>query len=195
MPPSTQVDGATSYTASVTAPNGAVSDYGDVGAGGASLWVPYVGNGTYTVEGPGLGHRAVQGQKPRLLASDKASAGRGQGLRSGWPRGRRDGRHRHKRGNRHHGYDWHDWHDRAHGDHRPDRQTSGPTGTTGGPPEPCPPPPTAGPTGPTAPTGSSGSTGATISGTQAGIAGLASQGEVPEAARLPCPPSGTTSGG
>src|SRR3954453_17785658 len=44
-----EVDGATSYTASVSAPTGAVSDYGTVVAG-ASLWVPYVGNGTYTVE-------------------------------------------------------------------------------------------------------------------------------------------------
>src|SRR3954454_11059606 len=44
------VAGATRYTGSVTAPNRAVSDYGSVGAGGTSFWVPYVGNGTYTVQ-------------------------------------------------------------------------------------------------------------------------------------------------
>jgi len=162
-----EVDGATSYTASVTAPNGAVSDYGTVGAGGASLWVPYVGNGTYTVEVQAWGTAPSKDKKPRLLASDKASAGKDRGSHQGGPADGATG---------------------ATG-------TSGATGTTGGPPEPCPPPPTPAPTGPTGPTGSSGSTGATISGTQAGIAGLASQGEVPDSTTPPCPPSGTTSGG
>src|SRR3954452_12824517 len=41
-----QIDGATRYAASITAPGGSVADYGDVGAGGGSLWVPYVGDGT-----------------------------------------------------------------------------------------------------------------------------------------------------
>src|SRR4051812_2232351 len=40
-----QVGGADRYAASITAPDGSVADYGDVGAGGASLWVPYVGDG------------------------------------------------------------------------------------------------------------------------------------------------------
>ena len=155
------VDGATSYTASVTAPNGAVSDYGTVGAGGASLWVPYVGNGTYTVEVQAWGTPPSKDRKPPLLATDKAGAGK----------------------------------DKGSGQSGPADGATGATGTTGGPPEPCPPPPTPGPTGPTGPTGSSGSTGATISGTQAGIAGLESQGEVPDSTTPPCVPSGTAAGG
>jgi hypothetical protein len=43
------VEGATSYSASVTAPNGAVTDYGAVEPGAAALTVPYAGNGTYSV--------------------------------------------------------------------------------------------------------------------------------------------------
>ena len=46
------VEGAEYYTASVTAPDGTVTDYGEVGGAGggsASLWVPYVGSGTYSV--------------------------------------------------------------------------------------------------------------------------------------------------
>ena len=45
----TFVEGADRYTASVTAPDGSVTDYGDVGGGSATLWVPYAGNGGYTV--------------------------------------------------------------------------------------------------------------------------------------------------
>lgn len=44
-----QVQGAQYYTASVTRPDGTVVDEGAVGAGAVSFWVPYVGNGTYTV--------------------------------------------------------------------------------------------------------------------------------------------------
>lgn len=44
-----EVAGAERYTASVASPDGAVSDYGDVTGTGTSIWVPYVGNGTYTV--------------------------------------------------------------------------------------------------------------------------------------------------
>ncbi len=33
----------------MTRADGSVVDFGDVGAGGSSFWVPYVGNGTYTV--------------------------------------------------------------------------------------------------------------------------------------------------
>src|SRR5436190_8168265 len=74
-----EVDGATSYTASVSAPTGAVSDYGTVGPSGASLWVPYVGNGTYTVEVQAWGNPPSKDKKPRLLASDKAGTGSNEG--------------------------------------------------------------------------------------------------------------------
>jgi hypothetical protein len=43
------VRGAGSYTAAVISPNGSVTDRGTVGAGSATLWVPYVGDGTYSV--------------------------------------------------------------------------------------------------------------------------------------------------
>jgi hypothetical protein len=69
------VDGADSYTASVTAPTGAVSDFGDVGAGGTSVWVPYVGDGTYTVQVQAWGTPPSPNEKAPLIASDKASAG------------------------------------------------------------------------------------------------------------------------
>jgi len=45
-----EVDNAASYTATVTRADGSVIDYGTVGGGGASIWVPYVGAGTYTVK-------------------------------------------------------------------------------------------------------------------------------------------------
>jgi hypothetical protein len=44
------VPNADSYYATVTRADGSVIDYGAVGAGGASLWVPYVGSGTYSVK-------------------------------------------------------------------------------------------------------------------------------------------------
>jgi hypothetical protein len=40
---------AASYSAAVTRADGSVVDYGGVAAGGTSLWVPYVGSGTYSV--------------------------------------------------------------------------------------------------------------------------------------------------
>lgn len=41
---------ADSYSATVSSADGSVVDYGGVGAGGTSLWVPYVGAGTYSVK-------------------------------------------------------------------------------------------------------------------------------------------------
>jgi hypothetical protein len=43
------IDGATRYTATVTAPNGGVTDVGAIGAGGASIPVAYTGDGSYSV--------------------------------------------------------------------------------------------------------------------------------------------------
>ena len=43
------VPGATSYSASVTAANGSVTDQGSVGAGAATLFDPYSGDGGYSV--------------------------------------------------------------------------------------------------------------------------------------------------
>jgi hypothetical protein len=181
------VDGATSYTASVTAPNGAVSDYGTVGGGGASLWVPYVGNGTYTVEIQAWGTPPDQSKhkKPKLLASDKATAGKGKGSDGGATGATGATGTTGATGST--GVTG------VTGTTGP-TGTSGPTGTTSVPPCPPAPGPT-GPTGPSGPSGSSGATGATISGSQAGMAGLESQGQVPDSTTPPCTPSGTTSGG
>ena len=66
--------GATRYTARVTSPDGSVTDYGEVGAGGTSFWVPYVGNGTYTVTVAVYGTTRAPGE-PELLA--KSSSGTG----------------------------------------------------------------------------------------------------------------------
>jgi hypothetical protein len=75
-----EVEGATSYTASVTRADGSVVDYGEVGGGGTSLWVPYVGSGTYSVEIAAYGDPARPGGKPRLLSRDYSSAeGRASG--------------------------------------------------------------------------------------------------------------------
>jgi|SRR5215208_1266861 len=172
------VAGATSYTASVSAPNGAVSDYGTVGAGGASFWVPYAGNGVYTVEVQAWGTPPSKHSKPPLVASDKAGAGD----EGGQPEGESDGA---------------TGPTGVTGATGPTgvsgvtgvtgttgttgltgpTGTSGPTGTTS---PPCEPPPMPGPTGPTGPVGSSSATGTTISGSDADIAGLESQGEVPQ---------------
>jgi hypothetical protein len=68
------IEGATSYTAAVTRADGSVVDYGEVGAGGTSLWVPYVGSGTYSVEIAAYGEPARPGGEPKLLSRDYSSA-------------------------------------------------------------------------------------------------------------------------
>ena len=173
-----KVSGATSYTASVTAPNGAVSDYGSVGAGGTSLWVPYAGNGVYTVQIQAWGTPPYKKSKPPLVASDKAGAGnrgsRDSGTAEGAPGTTGDTGATGATG--------------VTGS----TGTTGTTGTTGvtgstgatgtgGVPVPCEPPPIPGPTGSSGPSGASGASGATISGSDAGFAGLEAQGEVPQA--------------
>lgn len=44
-----QIPGATSYSATVTAANGSVTDYGTVGANATTLYVPYAGDGGYRI--------------------------------------------------------------------------------------------------------------------------------------------------
>lgn len=72
--------GATRYTARVTTPDGSVTDYGDVGPGGTSFWVPYVGNGTYTVTVAVYGAKRASGE-PELLAKSSSGAGGKPGAR------------------------------------------------------------------------------------------------------------------
>lgn len=68
--------GATRYTASVTRADGSVVDFGSVGAGSASFWVPYVGNGTYTVSVSAYGTPPEE-EEPEVLDRDSANAGSG----------------------------------------------------------------------------------------------------------------------
>jgi collagen type VII alpha len=183
-----EVAGATSYTASVTAPTGAVSDYGAVSAGGTTLWAPYAGNGTYTVQIQAWGTPPSKDRKAPLVASDKAGAGgkaRGGSHPSDDSRGGATGASGPTGASGISGISG------ATGS----TGTTGSTGVTGtgDPPAPCTPPPVPGPTGPTGPTGSSGVTGATISGSDAGIAGLEAQGEVPQGSECmdPAPTDGS----
>jgi hypothetical protein len=75
------VAGAERYTASVTSPDGAVTDYGDVGGTSTSLWVPYVGNGTYTVTVSAWG-TPPGADKSEVIAKQRAVTGEGQGGRA-----------------------------------------------------------------------------------------------------------------
>jgi hypothetical protein len=67
------IDGADSYTASVTAPDGSVTDFGSVGAGSASVYVPYVGDGTYSVQVTAWGSPEEPGADPRVIARENSS--------------------------------------------------------------------------------------------------------------------------
>jgi hypothetical protein len=73
-----QVPGATSYSAAVTRADGSVADYGSIGAGGASLWVPYVGPGAYSVRVTAYGSPpeadAGEGGSGNVIASGSADA-------------------------------------------------------------------------------------------------------------------------
>jgi len=70
-----EIAGAERYTASVAAPTGSVSDFGSVGAGGTSLWVPYSGDGDYSVTIQAWGTAPASHKKRELVASDEVSAG------------------------------------------------------------------------------------------------------------------------
>ena len=73
-----QIPGANRYTASVTRADGSVVDFGDVGAGGSSFWVPYVGNGTYTVSVSAYG-TPPGAEDDEVVARDSADAGAEEG--------------------------------------------------------------------------------------------------------------------
>lgn len=64
---------ADSYTASVTAPDGSVTDFGSVGAGSASVYVPYVGDGTYSVQVTAWGQPEEPGSEPEVIARENSS--------------------------------------------------------------------------------------------------------------------------
>jgi hypothetical protein len=64
------VNGASSYSATVTRADGSVVDYGAIGAGGASLFVPYVGPGSYSVRVTAYGTPPHTGGRGNVVASD-----------------------------------------------------------------------------------------------------------------------------
>ena len=79
------VEGADTYSATVTRADGSVVDYGGVGIGGASLWVPYVGPGGYSVrisaygtpptaEDDGGADKQPGGEQGNLITSDTDKA-------------------------------------------------------------------------------------------------------------------------
>jgi hypothetical protein len=75
-----RVPDAEYYTASVTAANGTVTDLGTVPGGGGSgtasigAWVPYVGNGTYTVTVSAWGYD--ERGRAKVVESEDSGAGR-----------------------------------------------------------------------------------------------------------------------
>ena len=63
------VPGASSYTATVTDANGTVTDYGAVGAGSTTLYVPYVGPGSYGVRITAYGTPPESGGRGNVIAT------------------------------------------------------------------------------------------------------------------------------
>src|SRR4051794_26522281 len=64
------IDGASSYTASITAPDGSVVDYGAIGPGGTTIPVPYTGDGTYSVSVSAWGKETNRHHHDKPLATD-----------------------------------------------------------------------------------------------------------------------------
>ena len=63
------VPGASSYTATVTDANGTVTDYGAVGTGSTTLYVPYVGPGSYSVRITAYGTPPKSGGRGNVIAT------------------------------------------------------------------------------------------------------------------------------
>jgi hypothetical protein len=69
-----QIPGATRYTAAVSGPDGSVADYGAIGPGGATITVPYTGNGTYSVSISAWGDDTTHHRHAKPLATDSTGA-------------------------------------------------------------------------------------------------------------------------
>lgn len=74
------IEGAASYSATVTRADGSVVDYGGVPAGGTSLWVPYVGSGGYSVRVTAYGEPEKPSQEHGevIAVGDSRRDGKGQ---------------------------------------------------------------------------------------------------------------------
>ena len=76
------VDNAASYSATITRADGSVIDYGTVGPGGTSLWVPYVGAGNYSVRVTAYGEPESPDDadgRGEVLAVGSSNPGRNRG--------------------------------------------------------------------------------------------------------------------
>jgi hypothetical protein len=69
-----ELESASSYSASVTRVDGSVVDYGSVPAGGTSLWVPYVGAGSYSVTVTAYGTPEGPGEPQEKIATEVSDA-------------------------------------------------------------------------------------------------------------------------
>jgi len=71
------LDGADNYSVSVTSPNGAVVDQGETSGQGSSVWVPYVGPGTYsvTVTAYGTPPGEEEDGEPEVIARESSMSG------------------------------------------------------------------------------------------------------------------------
>jgi hypothetical protein len=63
------VNGASNYAATVTRADGSVVDYGSIGAGGGTLFVSYVGPGSYSVRITAYGTPPHEGGRGNVVAS------------------------------------------------------------------------------------------------------------------------------
>ncbi len=79
------LEAASSYSATVTRPDGSVVDYGDVGAGGATIWVPYVGSGNYSVRITAYGTPPEPEGEPEVIATDVSTSPEAEAGRDGEP--------------------------------------------------------------------------------------------------------------
>lgn len=77
------VPGADYYTAATTLPDGTVREMGGVGSGETtSIYVPYVGAGTYSVAVSAWGEPETREEESELIEAEETSAAGGSGARS-----------------------------------------------------------------------------------------------------------------
>ena len=87
------LEGAESYTVSVIGADGSVVDYGETMGQGTSVWVPYVGSGTYSVQVTAWGTPPGEEDdgSPEVIArSDSMSSGEVDGVAKSPPEGSTD---------------------------------------------------------------------------------------------------------
>lgn len=71
----TLLPGAVRHTATVTRPDGSVAEFGELGPGVGSMWVPYAGDGTYLVEISAYGGANHPKGSATVLERERVAAG------------------------------------------------------------------------------------------------------------------------